>query len=597
MESRKPPFRRALTTFVAAGVFGAGMAMPAHAAAPTLSAASPTPAAVGATVTLTGSGLTATSAVTFAGRDAAWSVVDDATVRATVPTGAVDGDVMLVTPDGSTSLPFDVDEPPGAVTSLASRVGDGAVELRFTVPADAAAVVVRRAEGSAAPTGPDQGVEVARALVDRVVDRGLTNGVTYSYGIWVQDSAGSFGPAVSTMLVPAAPVPATLRIGLSAAMVTHGAAVAVTGVLQRSDGSPVTGAAVTLLTRPRGSTTYAGSAAGTTDGAGVVRLAHRVTRHTDFLLRVTGDPFTPAASSAVAPVAARHGLVSALRPSVVTLGSTAAFAGRVTPAVAGGQVRLEQLSGGVWRAVAVTSVDAVGAFQFARRPTAVGEQVLRAVALRTAGHDGAVGVSLRLVAVARVLRAGNTGADVAAVARRLADLRYDVGSVSPVFGYDLRLAVMAFQKVHGLARTGVVDATTRARLGTPSAPRLRFPTRGLSVEIDLVRQVLYFSRDGAVQRILAVSSGNNELYTVDGVTSRAVTPVGSFRVTRKINGVRVSRLGELFQPAYFVGGYAIHGSPSVPGHPASHGCVRVTKSGMARLFPLLPVGTPVHLYR
>ena len=42
-------------------------------------------------------------------------------------------------------------------------------------------------------------------------------------------------------------------------------------------------------------------------------------------------------------------------------------------------------------------------------------------------------------------------------------------------------------------------------------------------------------------------------------------------VQRKINGVRVSRLGELYRPAYFVGGYAIHGSPSVPNFPASHG--------------------------
>jgi lipoprotein-anchoring transpeptidase ErfK/SrfK len=109
--------------------------------------------------------------------------------------------------------------------------------------------------------------------------------------------------------------------------------------------------------------------------------------------------------------------------------------------------------------------------------------------------------------------------------------------------------------------------------------------------------VLYFSRDGVVQRILPVSSGNNALYTVDGITSRAVTPVGSFRVQRKINGVRVSRLGQLYQPAYFAGGYAIHGSPSVPGLPASHGCIRVTRPAMARLFPLLPVGTPVWVYR
>ena len=189
-----------------------------------------------------------------------------------------------------------------------------------------------------------------------------------------------------------------------------------------------------------------------------------------------------------------------------------------------------------------------------------------------------------------------SGADVLALERRLTELRYDVGPMSGYYDYDTRLAVMAFQKVQGLPRTGVADAVTRARLGTPLAPALRRPLQGLSVEIDLTKQELLYARDGVVQRILPVSSGNNELYTVDGITSRAVTPVGSFRVQRKINGIRVSRLGQLFQPAYFVGGYAIHGSPSVPAYPASHGCIRVTQPAMNRLFPILPIGTPVTIY-
>jgi len=546
---------------------------------------------------LTGTSLAGTSSVTFGGATAAWSVIDDSTVTATVPAKAVDGDVVVTTRDGAAALPFDVDEPPHAVTSLVTRAGDGAVALRWTVPADVSAIVVRRVDGSSPPATPDDGVDVVRALVSEVIDGGLTNGATYSYGVWAQDSSGSFGPAVTTTAVPAVPAPVALRLGLSADSVTHGTSVTVTGVLRRSDGTPLQGSQVTLLTRARGTSSFAGTASGTTDGAGVVRLAHRVIRHTDFLLRIVGDRFAAGATSAVATVVTRHGLRSALTPGVVVPGETALLSGQVTPAVPGGQVRLEHLVSGTWRAVAVTTVDAAGQFRFAQRREAVGELVMRAVVLRTSGHEGTAGVAFRLVTIARTLRQGSTGAEVTALARRLADLRYDVGPISTTYGYDMRLAVMAFQKVHGLPRTGVADATTRSRLGAPSSPRLRYPTRGLSVEIDLTRQVLYFSRDGAIQRILPVSSGNNELYTVDGVTSRATTPVGTFRITRKIDGVRVSRLGELFQPAYFVGGYAIHGSPSVPGFPASHGCIRVTKSAMARLFPFLPVGTPVHLYR
>jgi len=39
-------------------------------------------------------------------------------------------------------------------------------------------------------------------------------------------------------------------------------------------------------------------------------------------------------------------------------------------------------------------------------------------------------------------------------------------------------------------------------------------------------------------------------------------------------------LGVLYRPRFFVGGVAVHGAPSVPNYPASHGCVRVTNQAM-----------------
>ena len=53
------------------------------------------------------------------------------------------------------------------------------------------------------------------------------------------------------------------------------------------------------------------------------------------------------------------------------------------------------------------------------------------------------------------------------------------------------------------------------------------------------------------------------------------TPRGTFKVLRKINGRRLSSLGLLSYPSYIVNGVAVHGSFSVPTHPASHGCFRV----------------------
>jgi lipoprotein-anchoring transpeptidase ErfK/SrfK len=49
----------------------------------------------------------------------------------------------------------------------------------------------------------------------------------------------------------------------------------------------------------------------------------------------------------------------------------------------------------------------------------------------------------------------------------------------------------------------------------------------------------------------------------------------------------------MYYPSYFSGGYAIHGSPSVPAGPVSHGCVRIPMSAAIGFFQRNPVGTPV----
>jgi N-acetylmuramoyl-L-alanine amidase len=53
----------------------------------------------------------------------------------------------------------------------------------------------------------------------------------------------------------------------------------------------------------------------------------------------------------------------------------------------------------------------------------------------------------------------------------------------------------------------------------------------------------------------------------------------------------------MHRPSYFYGGYAVHGMTSVPAHPASHGCVRMTVPAMNRMWPSLRIGMPVAIYR
>ncbi|HEY1321775.1 MAG TPA: peptidoglycan-binding domain-containing protein, partial [Streptosporangiaceae bacterium] len=73
-----------------------------------------------------------------------------------------------------------------------------------------------------------------------------------------------------------------------------------------------------------------------------------------------------------------------------------------------------------------------------------------------------------------VLRLGSRGAAVTTLQQRLAALHYfDVGRADGVFGANTYHAVVAFQKVQGLTRDGIVGPATRTRLARPYVPAPR----------------------------------------------------------------------------------------------------------------------------
>ncbi len=144
-------------------------------------------------------------------------------------------------------------------------------------------------------------------------------------------------------------------------------------------------------------------------------------------------------------------------------------------------------------------------------------------------------------------------------------------------GYDasLRHALIAFQKIEGRERTGVLTLEGLESLRVAQSPPV-LESGYPHIEIDLHRQVLFvIDCAGVPLRILPISSGSGEFFTEGGVTRQAITPTGRFKVYRKIEGWRKSPLGLLYYPNYIYGGVAIHGNPSVPVSPASHGCIRI----------------------
>ena len=181
--------------------------------------------------------------------------------------------------------------------------------------------------------------------------------------------------------------------------------------------------------------------------------------------------------------------------------------------------------------------------------------------------------------------------------RRLSELGYWTRLQNGTFKDDsLRHALVAFQKVTGRQRTGRLTSEELQALQSASRP-LPLESGHTHVEIDLMRQVLFIvDREVGLTRILPVSTGNEKFFTEGGRTRRASTPTGRFTVSRKINGWRKSPLGRLYYPLYIVGGVAIHGSPSVPAWPASHGCIRIPMFAAKEFSELTPIGTVVMVY-
>lgn len=177
------------------------------------------------------------------------------------------------------------------------------------------------------------------------------------------------------------------------------------------------------------------------------------------------------------------------------------------------------------------------------------------------------------------LSLGARGASVRALERRLVELHYAVKGVDGFFGQDDYDAVLAFQKVSGMPRTGRVDRVLWRRLATATVPRARFG--GDHVEVDKTRQVLFEVRDGKVVLAVPVSTG-----------ATGNTPLGVWHVYSRVPGWS----WVLWYPTFFLRGFAIHGYPSVPPYPASHGCVRVPMWVATRLYSMNPFGVPVHIY-
>lgn len=192
---------------------------------------------------------------------------------------------------------------------------------------------------------------------------------------------------------------------------------------------------------------------------------------------------------------------------------------------------------------------------------------------------------------------GLTVRDHLVAEQRLAELGYWTGKIDGRWDGTSRHALTAFQKVEGLRRTGSLTRSDFDRLLVATRPKA-LAAGAPHIEVDLVRQVLFVvEADGMVKTILPVSSGNGRKFVSQGWSRHAVTHPGWYTVEKKAPGWNRSQLGLLYYPVYFMWGTAIHGAPSVPARPDSHGCVRIPIFAARRIYDSTPLGALVIVHR
>lgn len=184
------------------------------------------------------------------------------------------------------------------------------------------------------------------------------------------------------------------------------------------------------------------------------------------------------------------------------------------------------------------------------------------------------------------LRPGDEGPEVLALQQTLDANGFWLGELDGRYASLTQQAVMAFQKANGLARDGIAGPETLAAIATATRPAPAVVSDG--IELDLERQLILVVQGGTVVHVLNTSTGR----------SGWRTQPGDFAFYREIDGMRRAPLGDLYRPKYFNGGVAVHGSTSIPGQPASHGCARVSFPAMDMLWSsgLAEVGTRVVVY-
>jgi lipoprotein-anchoring transpeptidase ErfK/SrfK len=287
--------------------------------------------------------------------------------------------------------------------------------------------------------------------------------------------------------------------------------------------------------------------------------------------------------------------------AVIRSGTRWSVSGTVTPGVAPGRlgpVLLERRTPNGWRTVDRAALEPImrageptstARFSLAHRFADNGGLVLRVhkpAALCGGKRCRVTGAAERIVVV--------VGSPTYLVERKLRALGVPVGTVDGVADARTYQALCAWRDLTGRtpSRDGLRPTLTRSIM---SAHRLPRPGRSDGIYVNKTCQMLFQVVDHTYRRVVWASTGKPKFDT----------PVGTGAVFRKLKGPIESTLypeAYMYDPMFFLTsrpGIALHGSASnslVLPYPASHGCIRVWRPAIHRIFDETPLGTKVQVY-
>ncbi|MGF7184194.1 lipoprotein-anchoring transpeptidase ErfK/SrfK [Desulfitispora alkaliphila] len=183
------------------------------------------------------------------------------------------------------------------------------------------------------------------------------------------------------------------------------------------------------------------------------------------------------------------------------------------------------------------------------------------------------------------------GYDVVSLQKQLISLGYNPGNIDGYYGEETATAVAQLQKDNNLEVTGSVTDLEWTLLAEqtalyPVAEELSEPDGPVSIVINTVEKKLTLYSGKDVHATFPVAVGKQ----------KTPSPIGEWKVVNK--GVWGGGFGTRWMGLNVPWGiYGIHGTnkPHSIGSNASAGCIRMNNRDVEKLFPLVPVGTPVNI--